>query len=299
MYNNKKIGVVVPCFNEELLIKDTLMGMPDFVDHIYVIDDYSTDNSVKIVLFMINQDTRIQLIQLNENQGVGGAIIAGYKQALDDGMDVIAIMAGDNQMNPYYLPNLLDPIINDQTDITKGNRLKRGYWKGMPTFRRFGNIILSFVNKIVTGYHHISDPQNGYVAINAESLRNINLSSLYKGYAFENDLMLKANVANLRMKNVLIPAVYGEEKSKIKYGNFIVKTSLYLAKGFFWRLWNKYIRKLHPIGLLLFLGLGLIITGLVVGFVFTFKINWIILVTGVLVWFVSLILDGLQSLLVK
>jgi len=296
LYRDKKIGVVVPCFNEESLIKDTLMGMPDFVDRIYVIDDFSTDTTTQKIIFMMNQDSRIQLYQHSANQGVGGAIITGYKKALEDNMDIIAIMAGDNQMNSYYLSNLLDPIIDNQTDITKGNRLKRGFWKGMPFFRRFGNFILSLMTKIVTGYWKVNDPQNGYVAINAQGLRKIDLDSLYNGYAFENDLMLKANVANLRMKNVLIPAVYGEEKSKIKYGSFIFKTSIFLLKGFFWRLWKKYITTLKPIGLLFILGICSIITGFIIGFIYTFRTFWPILVTGILLIFLAQILDGLRSI---
>ncbi|MBN1328056.1 MAG: glycosyltransferase family 2 protein [Candidatus Heimdallarchaeota archaeon] len=295
MYRDKKIGVVVPCFNEAFLIKDTLMGMPDFVNRIYVVDDKSTDNSAEIIIFMMNQDSRIHLCQHTKNQGVGAAIITGYKKALEENMDIIAIMAGDNQMNPYYLPNLIDPIIKNQTDITKGNRLKRGYWKGMPFFRRFGNLVLSLITKLVTGYWKINDPQNGYVVINAQSLRKIDLDSLYRGYAFENDLMLKANVANLRMKNVLIPAVYGEEKSKIKYGRFIFKTSFFLMKSYFWRLWKKYLKTFRPIGFVFILGICAVITGIIIGSIYTFKVYWPILIVGILLLFIGQIADGLKS----
>lgn len=299
MYKGKKIGIVVPAYNEEDLINSTLDDMPAYADMIYVTDDCSKDKTVEIIKTFALKDKRVKLIQHNKNQGVGGAIVSGFKDAIIEEMDIVAVMAGDNQMNAKYLPALLDPIIENEADFTKGNRLKAGYWKGMSPFRLTGNVILTLLNQIVTGYWNIKDPQNGYVAISTESLKKMDLDSLYKGYAFENDLMLKSNVVNLRMKNILIPAVYGEEKSKIKYGRFIIKTLLYFSKSYYWRIWNKYIKKISPIGISIILGFISSIAGIIVGIVLSFQLIWPIFIVSISLFLISFLADGLLSIFGK
>ncbi|HUU79115.1 MAG TPA: glycosyltransferase [candidate division Zixibacteria bacterium] len=299
MYNGKKIGIVIPAYNEEDLIDDTLNGMPSFADTIYVTDDCSLDNTAEIVKTFALRDKRIKLIQHNKNQGVGGAIASGFKDAIIEGMDIVVVMAGDNQMDSQYLPILLEPIINNIADFTKGNRLKPGYWKGMSFFRLIGNFILTFLNNLVSGYWHIKDPQNGYIAISTECLKKMDLDSLYKGYAFENDLMVKANVQHLRMKNVLIPALYGKEKSKIKYGKFIFKTSLFLIQSFFWRIWKKLIRTFHPIGVLYIFGMLSLLGGLISGIILSFTSLWPIVLLGSSLILLAFIADGLTGTLKK
>jgi len=243
VYRNKKIGVIVPAYNEEKLIQKTLQGIPLFVDKIIVIDDNSKDNTKKLIEEEIKRDSRIELIVHSENHGVGGAIISGFKHGLRLNLEIFAIMAGDNQMNPNYLNKLIDPIIENKADFTKGNRLKKGLHDGMPKYRYIGNKILSFLNKFSSGYWNIEDPQNGYVAISSDSLKLINLDSIKKGYQFENDLMVKANIKNIRMMNVDIPARYGEEKSKIKFFDFVIKTTFFMITASIWRIWHKYIIK--------------------------------------------------------
>ena len=210
-YENKTIGVVIPAFNEELLIGDTLRSIPDYVDRIYVVDDCSNDQTAKIARDFEKNDCRVRCIRHELNKGVGGAIVTGYKKLLEDGIDIAVVMAGDNQMDPQYLPRLMDPIIEGKADFTKGNRLKPGYWKGMSGWRLFGNTLLNLLTKIASGYWNIDDPQNGYVAVTSASLGKLDLDNLYNGYAFENDMMIKANVADIKMANVNIPARYGNE----------------------------------------------------------------------------------------
>ncbi len=299
MYNGKKIGTVVPVFNEEFLVGNTLNGVPNYIERIYVTDDCSSDKTAEIVKSIAINDKRIKLIQHNKNQGVGGAIVSGFKDAIEEGMDIVTVMAGDNQMDSQYLPKLLNPIINGDIDFTKGNRLEPDYWKGMSVVRLIGNSILSVLNKIVTGYWRIKDPQNGYIAITTDALRKIDLNSLYKGYAFENDLMVKANVANLKMKNVLIPAIYGEEKSKIKYPSFILKTSWFLFRSFFWRFWKKYIRNIHSIGFLLIFGSLLILGGMIAGLITSLWYFWLILAIGGVLLIIGFLTDGLLTFFPK
>ncbi|GAH72486.1 unnamed protein product, partial [marine sediment metagenome] len=222
---------------------ETFSSIPDYVDKIYAVNDCSTDKTYHIIQDIAEKDSRIVLINREVNGGVGAAIVDGFTKSLEDKIDISVVMAGDNQMDPAYLPDLLDPIVEERADFTKGNRLKKGYWKGMSKWRLFGNFLLTFLTKFASGYWHISDPQNGYVAVSSSALKNLMTFQLCEGYQFENDMMVKANVLNLRMASVLIPARYGNEKSKIRYGRFIMYTSPFLLKSFLWRLWKKYFQK--------------------------------------------------------
>ncbi|KKH40463.1 glycosyltransferase family 2 protein [Methanosarcina mazei] len=259
MYRKKSIGVAIPAYNESKLIEKTLGSVPPYVDKIYAVDDGSKDDTAeKIKNF---DDSRIVLIQ-QKNGGVGAAVTAGYKKALEDHIDIVAVMAGDNQMDPQYLPDLLDPIIDGKAEYTKGNRLVNSkYRKGMSAWRSLGNYILSFLNKIASGYWDLEDPQNGYTAISSRALKKLNLNEVYKGYAFENDMLVKLNIHDVSVKNVAIPARYADEKSKIRYSRFILKTSFYFIKALIWRSWNKYVVKLNPIGAMYLMGSLLTVTG--------------------------------------
>ncbi len=242
MYKGLRIGVVVPAYNEEDLIGETLFGIPDYIDHIFVVDDGSTDNTSKIILELQRIDPRVTAVNNRKNIGVGAAIITGYKKALENGVDVAVVMAGDNQMDPVYIPDLLDPIVSGRADYTKGNRLmSEEYRRGMSRWRTFGNFILTFLTKIASGYWHIADPQNGYTAITRSALEILPLDRVFTYYGYCNDLLVKLNVYGLRVVDVLIPAKYGNEKSKIRYGEYIVKVSGMLLRNFLWRLNMKYL----------------------------------------------------------
>lgn len=244
MYRGRLVGVSIPAYNEEQLILATLSGMPDYIDRIYVCNDASTDRTREKVEERMREDHRVLLLNHNTNTGVGGAIIDCHKNALDDGMEIVVVMAGDNQMDPAYLPQLLAPLIDSRADYTKGNRLYvADALRGMSKWRVFGNRILTLMTKVVTGNWNISDPQNGYTAITAEALRKLSLDTLYKGYLFENDMLIKLNALNMRIKDVPIPARYGEEDSGIDYSSFITKGILFMARGYLWRLKAKYLKR--------------------------------------------------------
>ncbi|MCX7999041.1 MAG: glycosyltransferase family 2 protein, partial [Leptospiraceae bacterium] len=216
-----------------------------FVDKIYVIDDGSTDKTAEIVSEFSKKDLRIVLIKNDRNLGKGAATVRGWKAGILDGMEVMVAMDGDNQMDPTYLPALLDPIVEDKADFSKGTRFWGDTWKSMPKIRIFGAFLLNILNKIASGYWHINDPQNGYVAISTKALKKLDLDNLYKGYAFENDVLIKANVVGLRVVNVPVVIRYHENAvSKLKISSFTVKTSWFLLKGFIWRIWRKYISKI-------------------------------------------------------
>jgi len=248
-YQGKKIAVVVPAHNEELLISETLRGIPDFVARVYVVNDGSTDNTQKIVEYYARHDDSILPISHEVNQGVGAAITTGYRKALEDGMDIVAVMAGDNQMDPKCLPALLDPIISGRCDYTIGNRLiGQNYRQQMSRWRFFGNSILTLLTKIASGYWQMMDPQNGYTAISKRALERICLERIYRRYGYCNDLLVKLNVVGFRVINVPHTARYGQEQSGIRYRTYIVRLSRLLLGDFLWRLKMKYVvLGFHPL----------------------------------------------------
>ena len=180
-------------------------------------------------------------------------------------MDVTVVMAGDAQMDPKYIPELINPILVNDADYTKGNRLQRKtHMKGMSPWRRFGNSVLTLLTKISSGYYDIMDPQNGYTAISKKAILTIDVDDIYPKYGYCNDMLTKLNVCSLRVKDVVIPAKYGLEKSKIKYGRYIIKVSWLLLNNFLYRLKMKYIyQSLSPIPFLYIIGFLLLPIGLI------------------------------------
>jgi glycosyltransferase involved in cell wall biosynthesis len=230
-----KIAVVVPAYNEEALIRDTLDNIPNFVDRAYIVDDGSTDATGQIVQAF--NDPRVCYIQHHRNGGVGAAIVTGYRKCLEDGMDIAIVMAGDNQMDPAHALKLLQPILDGSADYSKGDRLSiKGYQTGMSKWRHFGNWVLTLLTRIAAGNWHIIDPQNGYTAITSEALRKIDLDHLYPGYGYCNDMLVKLHVNGCRVADVPMPARYGHEKSKIKYSRYIPRVAWLLLRDLLWQL---------------------------------------------------------------
>lgn len=298
MYKNAKIGVVVPAYNEENLIGQVIETMPEFVDKIMVVDDASTDKTAEVVKkYQQNQIDRLLLIQHKKNQGVGGAIVTGYKQSLNEGVDVIVVMAGDGQMDPNDLPKLIDPIISDNVDYTKGNRLLTGKaWQIIPKVRYLGNSLLSLLTKIASGYWHVVDSQSGYTATTPKVLKMLNLDKIYKRYGMPNDILVKLNIYNFKVRDVLINPIYHKgEKSGIKIWQVIFTLSFLLFRLFWHRLFQKYvIRDFHPLIFFYLMAFILLPAGIFLGIA-------IILIKGyisitILMFCVLLLISGFQAL---
>jgi len=300
MYLKKTIAVVIPAYNEEKLIGQTLTSIPDFVDKMIVVDDASTDNTAKIVMETAENDQRIHLIQHEANQGVGGAIVTGYKKARDLDMDVTVVMAGDAQMDPNDLIRIIEPVANESADYTKGNRLFYGdSWNMIPHYRYLGNSFLSLMTKISSGYWHIADSQSGYTAISLIALQRINLDKIYKRYGMPNDLLIKLNQHDFRVRDVHVRPVYNVgEKSGIKLIQVIPKISWILLKGFWQRLFFKYVIKdFHP--LIFFYLLSFVLLGASIPL--TIRLFYVWAVTGNIpdinaMALVFTVISGLQTL---
>jgi glycosyltransferase involved in cell wall biosynthesis len=265
LYKDRVIAVTIPAYNEEGFILNVIQTMPSFVDQIIVVDDCSTDRTYDTVKNA--RDKRTQLLSSGHNRGVGGATLLGYKKALDAGADIVVKMDADGQMRPEYLDKLIDPLIEDGFDYAKGNRfLMAEFLPQMPKTRLFGNIVMTFMTKLASGYWHIFDPQNGYTAIRAETLRGLNLSAVHERYFFENDMLCQLNLQNARVKDVPIPAKYAGEVSSMSLLRVAFTFPVLLFRRFLVRIVYKYVvRDFSPIALFLFLGSLLFTWGVLFG----------------------------------
>jgi glycosyltransferase involved in cell wall biosynthesis len=275
MYKKKTVGVVIPAYNVETLVGRVIETMPGFIDHLLIVDDASKDGTTAIIKNYQKKDKRIILIKHAQNQGVGGAIASGYKWCREHDLDVAVVMAGDAQMDPADLPTLLEPVITDRVDYSKGNRLFTGdAWTKIPRIRYLGNSALSLLTKIASGYWHLADSQCGYTAANKKILHTIDWDQMYKRYGMPNDLLVRLNIFNFRVADVPVKPVYHVgEKSGFKALWMIPRLSLLLTRLFFFRMFQKYIiRDFHP--LVLFYFIGFILTLVDIAFLVRFFIRW-------------------------
>ncbi len=266
MLEGKSVAVVVPAYGEEELIGMTLGGIPGFVDRVYVVDDASPDATADRARAF--GDPRVVVIEHERNQGVGAAIVTGYDRALADGMDVMCVMAGDNQMDPADLEGLVRPVARDEVDYAKANRLFTGEaWRVIPRHRYVGNAVLSLLTKIASGYWHVADSQSGYTAISRTMLAQLDRHRIYRGYGFPNDMLVHLNVWDARVRDFPARPVYGVgERSGIKIRRVVPRISWLLLKGFVWRLREKYvIRDFHPLVFFYALGFVMTLVGLTLG----------------------------------
>ncbi|MFD1515766.1 glycosyltransferase family 2 protein [Halomarina rubra] len=315
MYRDNSVGVVVPAYNEQGLVGGVIETMPTFVDRIYVVDDRSTDDTWAEILEAsdrvnserarepvatvadggVAHDGPVVPMRNDRNMGRGASVKRGFERALADDMDIVAMMDGDGQMDPEVLDHLLDPIVEDRADYTKGNRLMAGGgWTGMSRFRLFGNHMLSFLTKLSSGYWSVGDSQNGYAAISSTTLRKLDVDGLYEDYGFENDILAKLNLLDARVADVPHPAVYGEETSTIRYGSFIPRVSLLLAGNFGTRVRSKYLGGgFHPVALCYLFAVSALLAGLL-GSAYSFVLWAQGSVVPALVSSVVLLLGGLS-----
>lgn len=237
MYRQLRVAVVVPAFNEERAVAAAVASVPDFVDRIVVVDDASTD-ATSACARDVAGETGALVVRHDENRGVGAAIVTGYRAALADRCDAVAVMAGDGQMDPADLPALLDPIADGVADYVKGNRFMHPeVWTAMPPARIVGNLLLSTATRLTSGYRHVFDSQCGYTAIHARALRAIDLDGLFPRYGYPNDLLSRLHVADMRVTDVPVRPIYGPHwKSGIHLGTALHPISWVLLRSWGTRL---------------------------------------------------------------
>lgn len=261
-----KIAVVIPCYRVKSHILSVIKAIGSDVTNIYVIDDSCPDGSGNFVLSHC-KDRRLKVITHEVNQGVGGAMITGYRAALADNNEIVIKIDGDGQMDPRLLGRFVKPILKGQADYTKGNRFfTPEYLAAMPKTRLVGNAFLSFVNKIISGYWDIMDPTNGYTAIHSTVLKSLPLDKLDHGYFFESDMLVRLNIARAVVKDISMTAIYQDECSNLKITKTLFEFPFKYINRFFKRLFYNYFLRDFNIGsLALVFGLLLNSFGIVFG----------------------------------
>lgn len=305
MYRDHKIGLVIPAHNEERLIRPTLEHVPELVDRVWVIDDGSQDQTAAVVSEIAGTDSRIELLSHSVAEGPGAAIISGYQAALAADMEIVVVVGGDYQMDLSEVTGFLDPIIDDQVDYTKGNRFMMGgnAFEDMPAIRLFGNTLISFMTKIASGYYKVFDVVDGYTAISRRALELVPWQKAWPKYGYPMDFLIQLNTYGCRVRDIPRRAIYleGERQSQIKGLRYAVSVSPMIIRGFFRRLFVRYLlRDFHPVIFFYLLGLLLLPLGGILGV----RLLWIRLfvdgggitpLTGILCALFMIL--GLQSLL--
>jgi dolichol-phosphate mannosyltransferase len=215
MFQGRRVGVIVPAYNEQQLILETLRGIPPYVDRIIVVDDASQDATRSVVASL--DDARITLLCHPHNRGVGAAIVSGYQQGIAQQLDVMVVMAGDNQMCPSDLPTLLQAVCAG-ADYAKGNRFQHPARGEMPRLRRLGGRWLSFCTRLASGLV-VGDCQCGYTALSTECAKRLPLDELWPRYGYPNDLLLMLAAHQRKVVEVLVRPVYGTEQSGVHPGH--------------------------------------------------------------------------------
>jgi dolichol-phosphate mannosyltransferase len=233
------LAVVIPAYKVSASLAKVILSLPEIIHHIIVVDDCCPDNSGDIAKQLGNP--RVSVIRHTRNKGVGGAMVTGYRKALELNCDIIVKIDGDGQMNHKYIYEMIKPIMEKRANYVKGNRFYDfGALKAMPIIRLLGNNILSFWVKSASGYWSIMDPTNGYTAIDKEMLMSLPLDKIAKRYFFESDMLIHLNIHNAAVEDVPIPARYGQEKSSLSIVNVLLQFPLLLLIGFVKRMLLRY-----------------------------------------------------------
>jgi dolichol-phosphate mannosyltransferase len=256
-----RIHVVIPAYNVAPHIAGVLKRVPDFVDAVTVVDDASADGTADAVRGCA--DPRVTLLVHAANQGVGGATVTGFRDALARGDGIVVKLDGDGQMDPGDLGRLLRPLLEGRCDYAKGNRfLLASELAVMPRHRLLGNFALTFLTKLASGYWNVFDPQNGYVAIPTDVLRLLDLDRLSRRWFFENDLLIHLNIVGARVMDVPIPARYGTERSAMRIGGVLGTFPFHLLRGYGYRFYRKHVlRDFTPVAMFMLSGLPLLLFG--------------------------------------
>jgi glycosyltransferase involved in cell wall biosynthesis len=231
-----RVAVIIPCYKVAAHVAEVIARIGPEVTAIYCVDDACFDGSSRVIEAL--NDKRVKVLHHDENQGVGGAMLTGYRQALADGHDVLVKIDGDGQMDPALIPQFIHPIAVGTADYTKGNRFFYiENTKGMPLGRLIGNSALSFLTKLSSGYWNIFDPTNGYTALHRAVGEIIVNRKIDKRYFFETDMLLNLYLVRAVVQDVPMAAVYGNERSNLRIGRiafpFLMKNVKNALRRFF------------------------------------------------------------------
>jgi dolichol-phosphate mannosyltransferase len=265
---NPRIAVVIPCYKVIPHVKDVIASIGPEVSMIFAVDDCCPNGSGDFIRNNCN-DPRLVILRNPQNLGVGGAVMAGYKAAVEAGAQVIVKIDGDGQMDPKLLDGFVAPILYGEADYTKGNRFfDLEQVQSMPGLRLFGNAVLSFMNKLSSGYWDVFDPTNGYTAIHADVASRLPFHKISERYFFETDMLFRLNTLRAVVVDIPMEARYADEQSSLKIsrivGEFLAKHVRNFCKRIFY---NYYLRDMSLASIELPLGLVMLGFGAIFGLV--------------------------------
>ncbi len=260
-----RVGVVIPAYRVAQHIERVVRGVPAWVHTIIVVDDKSPDDTAERVERLA--DARVALVRHTENQGVGGAVATGFTEALRRGLDIVVKMDGDDQMDPAHMSRLIAPLVAGEADMTKGNRYSSlGSIKEMPLIRIVGNAGLTFLVKLASGYWNLFDPANGYLALRTATFDRVSIERLPRRYFFESGLLIELGIQRAVVKDVTIPARYGDERSSLSVTRTLVGFPPRLMWGLLRRIfWRYFVHDFTVVSLFLALGLPMLVFGTAFG----------------------------------
>jgi len=298
-FQNTKVCVILPAHNEAELIGGVIKSLPEWVSSVVVVDDVSSDDTCDVVKAL--GDPRVTLVRHTENTGVGGAMVTGYKAALELDCDILVKMDADGQMAPSDLPRLVRPLVDGVAEYAKGNRFYViNANRSMPKTRKFGSVILTFMTKMSSGYWHTFDSQCGFTAMRAHMLKMIDLDAVAQDYFFENDMLIWLNTTNARVVDVPIKTLYGDEVSDVRISKVMWSFPPRLIRGWFFRVGRKYLlMDFGAIGALGLFGTALTAFGAIFGAyrLILSNITGVVTTTGTVMFAVLPVIVGIQCLL--
>jgi len=266
-----KLAAVIPCFRVRRHIVAVVEGVLQHVDHVFIIDDCCPELTGDLVLATFPAD-QVTVLRHRENQGVGAATVTGYSAAFAAGYEVAIKLDGDGQMDPGYIPDLVQPLLAREADYTKGNRFyQREHLTKMPTVRMFGNSVLSLMTKFSSGYWNIIDPTNGFTALHAVAAQEVDLAKVDHRYFFESDMLFRLNIARAVVKDVPMPAIYGLEHSNLSIGHVLLEFPVKHLRNLLKRFAYNYLVRDFSVGTIQAVaGLALTVFGITFG-----AVSWI------------------------
>jgi len=261
------IVAVIPAYRVEAQIQAVLRELPTYLRHIIVVDDASTDRTADLVQAAAKRDRRVILLRHSRNQGVGAAMVTGFRKALELGAGIVVKIDGDGQMDIAHMPPLLAPLVDGRADYTKGNRFRDfAALRKMPLIRRVGNMGLGFLAKAATGYWNLFDPTNGFLAIRAETLRLLPLDVIDRGYYFEISMLANLYLLGAVIQDVPMPARYRDEVSNLAVERVLLEFPFKLLGTFLRRLVLKnFLYDFSMVSIYLLTGIPLLLFGLIFG----------------------------------
>lgn len=300
MAQNPRIAVVIPCYKVRAHILGVLDAIGAETSYIYAVDDCCPEHSGDFIQKNC-KDPRVRVLRNSVNLGVGGAVLSGYRAAIEDNSDIIVKVDGDGQMDPRLIPYFAQPIMDGEADYTKGNRFyDLEQLRSMPAIRLFGNAVLSFMSKASTGYWNIFDPTNGYTAVHADIARRLPFEKISKRYFFETDILFRLNILRAVVVDLPMDARYAGEVSNLMVRKIIFEFAFKHLKNALKRIfYNYYLRDFSLASIELPLGILLLVFGSVFG-----AYHWILSTTtgvtasaGTVLLAVLPILMGVQFIL--